>query len=132
MGGSAGTAPTAPQALLVRVGQGARPLVPGRKEGCEEDRQVRATIPPDQGAEFNRYIELMNAANEGLGIYLVVMRANVEQLGLISGWLATIRSIHSFELGLFIFRSVPKPITPTDYERLREPRGDGTRGRTVD
>jgi hypothetical protein len=102
------------------------------KEGGREDRQVRATMPLGQAAEFNRYIDLMNAANEGLGRYLVVLRAQAGQLGLIDGWLATIKlwSIHSFALGTFIFRFCPEPITSSDYERLkrssrrREPRPD--------
>lgn len=102
------------------------------KEGGHEDRQVRATTPFGQIEPYNRYIDLMNAANEGLGRYLVVLRAYVEQLGLIDGWLATIKiwSIHSFDLGAFIFRYAPEPITASDYERLkrssrrREPRPD--------
>ncbi len=91
------------------------------KEGALEDRQVRATTPAVQINEFNRYIDLMNGANEALGRYLVVLRAYVEQLGLIDGWLATIKiwSLHSFELGAFIFRCAPEPITTSDYERLK-------------
>jgi len=95
------------------------------KEGGEEDREVRATTPVNQIDKFNHYIDLMNSVNERLGHYLLVLRANVEQLGLINGWLATMRlwDLHAFELGLFIFRNVPEPITESDYAKLPRPRG---------
>jgi hypothetical protein len=95
------------------------------KEGSEEDRQVRAMMPLNQVDSFNHYIELMNSVNERLGHYLLVLRANVEQLGLISGWLATMRlwGIDVFQLGLFIFRNVPEPITASEHARLKRPRG---------
>ena len=91
------------------------------KEGGEEDREVRATTPVNQIDKFNHYIDLMNSVNERLGHYLLVLRANVEQLGLINGWLATMRlwDLHAFELGLFIFRNVPEPIAESVYARLK-------------
>jgi hypothetical protein len=95
------------------------------KEGGEADRQVRSTMPLNQVESFNHYIDLMNSVNESLGRYLIVLRAQVEQLGLINGWLATMRlwDIHTFELGLFIFRNVPEPITEIEYAKLKRPRG---------
>jgi hypothetical protein len=95
------------------------------KEGAEADRQVRSTMPLNQVDSFNRYIDLMNSVNESLGRYLIVLRAQVEQLGLINGWLATMRlwDLHAFGLGLFIFRNVPEPITESDHARLKRPRG---------
>lgn len=94
------------------------------KEGGEEDRQVRATMPLNQVGSFNHYIELMNSVNERLGRYLLVLSANVEQLGLISGWVATMQlwALHAFELGLFIFRNVPEPITESEFAGLKRPR----------
>jgi hypothetical protein len=91
------------------------------KEGTVEDRQVRATTPANQIDSFNHYIDLMNGVNERLGHYLLVLRASVEQLGLISGWLATMQlwNLHAFQLGLFIFRNVPEPIAESVYARLK-------------
>jgi hypothetical protein len=98
------------------------------KDGGEEDRQVRSTTPNSQVAEFNRLIEVMNGVNQRLGPYLLLLRANVEKLGLIDGWLATIDlwGNQVVELGSFIFRLVPEPITESDCQRLtkrrRQPR----------
>ncbi len=100
------------------------------KDGGEEDRQVRSTTPNSQVAEFNRLIEVMNGVNQWLGPYLLLLRANVEQLGLLDGWLMTMLfwSDTAAELGIYIFRHVPEPITETEHKKLkkgrREPRPD--------
>jgi hypothetical protein len=90
----------------------------------EEDRQVRSTMPDSQIAEFNELIEIMNGVNERLGPYILLLRATVEKLGLIVGWLATLDlwGDQAFELGSFIFRLVPEPITESDYQRLKKRR----------
>jgi hypothetical protein len=90
----------------------------------EEDRQVRETMPDSQGAEFNELIEIMNGVNADLGPYIMLLRATVEKLGLIVGWLATIDlwGDQVVELGSFIFRLVPEPITESDYQRLKKRR----------
>lgn len=91
------------------------------KEGGDEDRLIRATMPDRQVAEFNRYIAIMNGVNERLGPWVLLLRANVEQLGLVDAWLATMRlwSIAAFELGSFIFLHVPEPITETECASLK-------------
>jgi hypothetical protein len=90
----------------------------------EEDRQVRETMPDSQVAEFNELIEILNGVNERLGPYTLLLRATVEKLGLISGWLATIElwGNQVVELASFIFRLVPEPITESDYQRLKKRR----------
>jgi hypothetical protein len=94
------------------------------KDGSEEDRQVRATMPDSQIAEFNELIEIMNGVNERLGPYILLQRAFTEKLGLIVGWLATIDlwGNQVVELASFIFRLVPEPITESDYQRLKKRR----------
>jgi hypothetical protein len=83
-------------------------------------------MPDSQGAQFNELIEMMNGVNERLGPYILILRANVEQLGSISGWLATIElwGRHVAELWLYIFDHVPEPITESDYRRLQKRRRD--------
>lgn len=92
------------------------------KDGGEEDRLVRSTMPDSQVAEFNELIEMMNGVNQRLGPYILLLRATVEKLGLIMGWLATIDlwGNQVVELGSFIFRLVPEPITESDYQRLKK------------
>jgi hypothetical protein len=94
------------------------------KDGGEEDRQVRGTMPDAQVAEFNELIEIMNGVNERLGPYILLLRSTVEKLGLISGWLATIDlwGGQVVDLASFIFRLVPEPITESDYQRLKKRR----------
>jgi hypothetical protein len=101
------------------------------KEGREEDPEVRRTAPDSQVPAFNDYIDLMNAVNERLGRYAAVLRTRVEQLGLICGWLATIRAwgLQAFDVGLGVFRLVPEPISESAYVWLKkgrrsEPRPD--------
>ncbi len=91
------------------------------KDGGEEDRQVRSAMPDAQVAEFNRLIEVMNGVNEQLGKYLLLLRAFTEQLGLIDGWLSTMILWASdvADLGYYIFRHTPEPITESDYVRLK-------------
>jgi hypothetical protein len=102
----------------------ARAVLRAWKDGGEEDRQVRSTTPNSQIAEFNELIEIMNGVNERLGPYILLMRATVEKLGLIVGWLATIDlwGNQVVELASFIFRLVPEPITESDYQRLKKRR----------
>lgn len=94
------------------------------KAGGEEDRLVRETTPNSQIAEFTELIEIMNGVNERLGPYILLLRATVDKLGLIVGWLATIDlwGNQVVELASFIFRLVPEPITESDYQRLKKGR----------
>src|ERR1700674_887060 len=91
------------------------------KDGGEEDLQVRSTIPDTQVAEFNRLIEVMNGVNQWLGPYLLLMRALTRQLGLIDGWLSTmiLWADGVADLGYYIFRHTPEPITKSEYAKLK-------------
>jgi hypothetical protein len=102
----------------------ARAVLGAWKDGGEEDRQVRETMPTSQVDEFNELIEIMNGVNERLGPYILLLRATVEKLGLIVGWLATLDlwGNQVVELASFIFRLVPEPITESDYQRLKKRR----------
>jgi len=60
------------------------------KEGEEEDRQVRSTIPPGQVPVFNRYIGLMNGANQHLSPLILLLQALADQLSIKYGWLLSL------------------------------------------
>jgi hypothetical protein len=83
------------------------------KEGREEDDETRRTMPDSQVSEFNRYIELMNAVNNYLGRWLVVLRAYVEQLGLVS-LLLTIATMWGDDV-LTLSDSLPTKIKEKSY-----------------
>ncbi len=63
------------------------------KEDGEEDPLVRDTMPAEQGVEFNRLIDLMNAVNRELGPYLALLHALVGRLGLRHGWLMSLKTM---------------------------------------
>jgi hypothetical protein len=91
------------------------------KEGTEEDREVRK-MPNDQIAEFNRLIEIMNGVNTRLGPYILLLRANVGQLGLIDGWLSTLLlwTNHVFDLETYIFCHAGEPVTESEYAAIKK------------
>src|SRR5262245_9653761 len=91
------------------------------KAGTEEDRQIRATMPPDQVDEFYRYLELIDSGNNRLVVYLLILEAHVKQAQLISGWLATMQlwGMQTLEVGGYIVRNVPEPITKSDHAKLK-------------
>jgi hypothetical protein len=64
----------------------------------------------------------MNAVNARLGPWVALLRAQVEQLGLVSGWLASMElwAHQVIELECFIFANVPEPITESEHRRLRK------------
>ncbi|HUF52788.1 MAG TPA: hypothetical protein VMR52_03305 [Dehalococcoidia bacterium] len=92
------------------------------KEGGKEDPKVRSTMPISQVTSFNRYIALINGCNKHLGPYLLLLRAQVEQLSLKLGWLQTIDlwSINATEMALAAFRAAKEPITKSGYCQLLE------------
>lgn len=60
------------------------------KEGREEDPAWRATMPEGQVHEFNRLIGLMNGVNRLLGIYLIIVRLEIEKLEEQHVWLTSV------------------------------------------
>jgi hypothetical protein len=60
------------------------------KDGKEEDWQLRASMPTNQVTEFNRLIELMNNANQRLGIFVLMLRLQADTLSVRFGWLLTL------------------------------------------
>lgn len=51
---------------------------------------IGATMPRAQIADYNRYIRLMNAVNCDLGAALLLLSAQVRQLGIKYGWLLSL------------------------------------------
>lgn len=63
------------------------------KENTDEDEQIRLTMPNSQVSEFNRYIALMNGANQQLGAYILLLGCLVEKASLHVGWLITVTQL---------------------------------------
>jgi hypothetical protein len=59
------------------------------KEGTEEDRACRATMPQSQTADFNHLIGLMNACNIQVGAVLVVIERIIDTLDAKVMWAGT-------------------------------------------
>ena len=97
------------------------------KEDRDEDRQIRGTMPREQGHEFNRHIFLMNSANCELGLLICWLKAQVEVLDVKLGWLATVKlwALANQSLVQYITMHTKEPITQSEYERLlKEVRGE--------
>ncbi|MDO8615286.1 MAG: hypothetical protein Q7T33_06065 [Dehalococcoidia bacterium] len=60
------------------------------QDDTDEDRLVRSTMPAAQVTDFNRYIELMNATNQKIGVFILAVRLLVDHLSLRFGWLLTV------------------------------------------
>ncbi len=92
------------------------------KQDCEEDAQVRRTMPPDQAPDFNHYIHLMNAANRDLGMYVAALNGIAKELGLKSAWLASLQmwGIRVWDLWTYIALHTNEPITESEHRRLVE------------
>jgi len=92
------------------------------KEGTgEEDRLVRSSMPENQGPEFNRYIELMNAVNQRIGVFIVMERILVDQLSLRYGWLLTVQlwAMQDLHLASAFFARWREPITGSEHRLLQ-------------
>jgi hypothetical protein len=91
------------------------------KEGGEEDSLVRRTMPPYQGAEFNRYIDLMTGVNE-LRPYVLALGTLADQLGLRFTLLRTLDlwAMHAWEMAAYLWFDTKEPITQSEYERRVE------------
>ena len=90
------------------------------KEGKDEDPQIRLTMPPEQGEEFNRLIGLMNAANVELGALIALFEQIVVQIEIRHAWLMTIRlwQLDADDLAMQIALYWKKPVTEKNYETL--------------
>ena len=91
------------------------------KEGGDEDRLVRSTMPDDQGPEFNRYIELMNAVNQRIGVFVIMERILVDQLSLRYGWLLTLKlwAMQDLHLACAFFARWREPIGESEHRVLQ-------------
>ncbi len=94
------------------------------KEDADEDRLVRSTMPDRQGPEFNRYIDLMNAANGKLGPFVLLLDALAGRIGLRLGWLSTLHlwSLRSFDIASYIWFHTKEPVTESEHTRLAQER----------
>lgn len=60
------------------------------RENTSEDPLLRRTMPNDQAREFNHYIDLMNACNMYLPLYITMVEGHSKELELRFGWLLTL------------------------------------------
>jgi hypothetical protein len=88
----------------------------------QEDAAVRRTMPQSQARDFNHYINLMNAANGDLGMYIVVLNGIANQLSSKSAWLASLQlwGIRVWDLATYIILHTNEPITESEHRRLVE------------
>lgn len=92
------------------------------KTGREPDPQITATMPREQITEYNAHIDLMNDVHGTVSFFVLLIRAQVEQLGMLEGWIFTLMAwgLDIFQLGVHIFNEEPEPITEREYERLKK------------
>jgi len=92
------------------------------KSDEEEDAQVRRTMPDSQSHEFNRYIHLMNFANDYLGKYIAALKGISGELNLKAAWLASLQmwGIRVWDVWVYIALHTNEPITESDHKRLME------------
>jgi hypothetical protein len=88
----------------------------------QEDAAVRRTMPQSQARDFNHYINLMNAANGDLALYIVVLNGVAGQLSSKSAWLASLQmwGIRVWDLATYIILHTNEPITESEHRRLVE------------
>jgi len=92
------------------------------KEDKEPDPAVRYSMPHTQAREYNRLIDLMNAANFQLGQYVLVVELLVGQLDLRYAWLTTLRlwGMHASSTADYIGLYTKEPVTESEHRRLLE------------
>ena len=88
----------------------------------EPDPSVRLTMPSGQAPEYNRLIDLMDAANFQLGQYVLVIDLLLGQLDLRYAWLATLRlwGIDASSTADYIGLYTKEPVTESEHKRLLE------------
>ena len=93
-------------------------VLTGWKRDTEEDPLVRQTMPAEQGGEFNRYIELMNAVHD-LAPFILGLRALVDQLGLRYALLRILDlwAMQASTLAEYIWFHTGEPITESEFRR---------------
>ena len=102
------------------AGERALLVLRSMKEKTPEDPLWRTTMPREQTLEFNRFIELMNAANREMAFFIAIVEKEMEKLELYAGWLFT---LHIWRLNLadinftapFVAR---ERITQSEHEKL--------------
>jgi hypothetical protein len=92
------------------------------KADQEEDVAVRRTMPQSQAPDFNHYVNLMNAANGGLALYVAALNGIAKEQGLKSAWLASLQmwGIRVWEVWTYIALHTNEPITESEHRRLAE------------
>ena len=96
-------------------------VLKGWKQDTEEDPLVRRTMPAEQGAEFNLYIDLLNGACE-LAPYVHAIGIMIDQMDLRYGWLLTLDlwAMHALTLAEYMWSETKEPITKSEYRQRRE------------
>ena len=92
------------------------------KEGKEEDRSWRATMPDDQVPAFNRLIHVMNGVNRNLGLYLLAVKLETDKLDLRMGWLATLAfwGMQNFQVAEYLGFETKEPVTESEHRQKVE------------
>ncbi len=93
------------------------------KGEAEEDPHVRSTMPESQVVPFNRYIDLIRAAND-VHPAIIWLAGRVDTLGALLGWLCTfyLWSARALELDLHLWKLWKEPIAEAEYAALIERR----------
>ena len=92
------------------------------KEGKDEDRAWRWSMPDAQAPEFNRLIGLMNGVNRNLAPLVLHLQAGVEMLSLRLGWLTTILlwQWNVEQIVEYIRFETKEPVTEREYRELEQ------------
>jgi hypothetical protein len=90
------------------------------KDKTLEDPVWRATMPQAQVPEFNRYIELMNAANLQMAFYIALNEKEMEKLELYASWIFTLHlwALNLAEINFTASFVLREPITRSEHDRL--------------
>ena len=85
-----------------------------------EDPLWRRAMSADQSREFNRYIDLMNLANQKIGHLITFIEKEAEKLGLVEAWFFTLHlwRINLAELNILASAAAREPITQTEHQKL--------------
>ena len=96
-------------------------VLKGWKQDTEEDPLVRRTMPAEQGAEFNLYIDLLNGACE-LSPYVHAIGIMIDQMDLRYGWLLTLDlwAMHALTMAEYMWSETKEPITKSEYRQRQE------------
>ena len=92
------------------------------KADQEEDAAVRLTMPQSQARDFNHYVNLMNAANGGLALYVAALNGIAKEQGLKCAWLASLQmwGTRVWDLATYIALHTNEPITANEHRHLVE------------